>query len=124
MSQSFVVRLVVLCALCSFAFAATACGGSDPVPQQNNAQQTSAPKDRSIVMYQFKFNPNTLTIPAGTKVTFQNKDPERHNVNIAALNVDHNVDPNQSWSHTFSTKGEFAVSNRFSQAMSLTLIVE
>ncbi len=124
MSKTLVGRIVTLCVIGSFALTAVACGGKDQVPDSNVQQGSNAPKDRSVVMYQFKFNPNTLTVPAGTTVTFSNKDPEAHNINIPALNVDHSVEPNQSWSHTFTTTGEFAVGNRFTQSMSMTLIVQ
>lgn len=124
MSKTLVGRIVTLCVLGCFALTAVACGGKDEVPDKGVQQGSNAPKDRSVVMYQFKFNPNTLTVPAGTTVTFSNKDPEAHNISIPALNVDNSVEPNQSWSHTFTTTGEFAVSNRFSQAMSMTLIVQ
>jgi len=101
-----------------------ACGGGDSVPDDSAAQSSNAPESRSVVLYQYRYNPSTLTIPAGTSVTFKNRDPERHNISIAALNVDQNLDANQEWSYTFDTTGEFAVSNRFSDRMQLTIVVE
>lgn len=101
-----------------------ACGGGDSVPDDSAAQSSNAPESRSVVLYQYRYNPSTLTVPAGTSVTFKNRDPERHNISIAALNVDQNLDANQEWSYTFDTTGEFAVSNRFSDRMQLTIVVE
>ena len=124
--SKIMTRTSALVVMVLLALTAVACGGGNqPVPDQPAAKEAPAPKDRSVVLYQYKFNPNTLTIPAGTKVTFKNKDPERHNINIAALNVDENLDPNQTFTYTFDTRGEFAVSNRFANnPMKLTIIVE
>lgn len=91
----------------------------DEEPTRAQAQES-----RTVVMYQYRYNPNSLRISSGTTVVFQNRDPEAHNVNIAALNIDENVAPNTEWSYTFSTRGEFAVGNRFSEGMRLDIVVE
>lgn len=84
-----------------------------------------APQKKEVALYQYRFNPNTLTIPVGTTVVFKNKDPERHNVRIAALNIDQMIDSGQSWKYKFATKGEFAVDNRLAtNPMSMTIVVE
>lgn len=125
MSKSLTVRIAGIALIACFGLVSTACGGkqtaADPAPTQQHTQEAKA---RSIVLYQYGFHPQTLTIPAGTTITFKNRDPERHNINIAALNVDQNLEPSGEWTYTFNTKGDFAVTNRFSQAMKLTLIVE
>lgn len=118
-------RFTALAIALSFALFAFACGGSgSSVPDEQPTQQAQPQETRTVVMYQYRFNPNSLTIPAGTTVVFQNRDPEAHNVNIPALNVDQNVGPNAEWSHTFSTRGEFAVGNRFSDGMRLDINVQ
>ncbi|MFU8803837.1 MAG: cupredoxin domain-containing protein [Bradymonadaceae bacterium] len=125
MSRSVLIRFAVVTLIAGFGLVSAACGGkqtaADAPPTQQAAPEAKA---RSIVLYQYGFHPNTLTIPVGTTITFKNRDPERHNINIAALNVDHNLEPSAEWTHTFGTTGEFAVTNRFSQAMKLTLVVE
>ena len=84
-----------------------------------------APQTKEVMLYQYRFNPNSLSISVGTTVKFTNKDPERHNVRIAALNIDEMVDTGASWSHTFDTKGEFAVDNRLAtNPMAMTIVVE
>lgn len=84
-----------------------------------------APQTKEVMLYQYRFNPNSLTVSVGTTVNFVNKDPERHNVRIAALNIDQMVDSGQSWSHKFDTKGEFAVDNRLAtNPMAMTIVVE
>lgn len=120
----FAAKAMSIAMLVSLMAFTAACGGGDTVPDDSAAQSSNAPESRSVVLYQFRYNPSSLTIPAGTTVTFKNRDPERHNINIAALNVDQNLDANQEWSYTFDTTGEFAVSNRFDDRMQLTVIVE
>ncbi len=123
MFKHLVSRITALGLATSFVLFALACGGSDPVPDEQ-ATETQAQESRTVVMYQYRFNPTSVTVAAGTTITFQNRDPEAHNLNIPALNVDHNVDPNQEWSYTFDTRGEFAVGNRFSDGMKLDVTVQ
>ena len=123
MFKHLVSRIAALGLASSLLLFALACGGSDPVPDEP-ATETQAQESRTVVMYQYRFNPTSVTVAAGTTITFQNRDPEAHNLNIPALNVDHNVDPNQEWSYTFDTRGEFAVGNRFSDGMKLDVTVQ
>lgn len=102
---------------------AVACGGSDPAPDADTTQ--AAPESKDVNLFGYKFNPNSLTVPAGTTVVFNNKDPENHNVTISALGIDEVIEPGQSFSFTFTTTGEFAVSNRLvSNPMSATITVQ
>lgn len=105
----------------------TACGGGDEAQKEDEtAKETPAAAEaKEVTLYQYRFNPNTMTIPAGTTVEFTNKDPDRHNVSIPTLNIDQNLAAGESFSHTFETTGEFAVSNRFaSRPMKMTITVE
>lgn len=115
---------IMMLALIFCALGLTACKKKQEVPDETVSEQP-APMQKEVALYQYRFNPNTLSIPAGTTVVFKNKDPERHNVRIAALNVDQMVDAGQSWSYTFDTSGEFAVDNRLAtNPMSMTIVVE
>lgn len=117
------LRILALLIVFSAASATIACGGSD-APADGAATEPVA-EQASMVLYQYKFNPNTLSISAGTTVVFENKDAERHNVTIPALNVDQMVDSGQSWEYTFNTTGEFALENRLSNApMTATIKVQ
>ena len=103
----------------------TGCKKKQEVPDQPVTEEAPAPQQKEVALYQYRFNPNTLTVPAGTTVVFKNKDPERHNVRIAALNIDQMVEAGESWSYTFETTGEFAVDNRLAtNPMSMTIVVE
>lgn len=104
-------------------FGIIGCGTTDTVPDQPVTPQGSE-EDRTIVLYQYRFNPNSLHVEEGTTVVFENRDPETHNVTIAALNINEDIAPNETFSHTFETRGEFAVGNRNSDGMRLDLTVE
>ena len=117
-------RLSALLLIASLALFALACGGSSATVPDQPATEAQPQQDRTVVLYQYRFNPNALTVPSGTTIVFQNRDPESHNLNIPALNIDQNIQPNQEWSHTFNTRGEFAVGNRFSDGMRLDIIVQ
>ena len=92
---------------------------------KNERLEAAAPANKTMALFKYRFQPNTLSIPAGTTVVFENKDPEKHNVTIAALNVDQMIEPGQSWSYTFNTTGEFALTNRLStNPMNATINVQ
>jgi plastocyanin len=105
-----------------------ACGSSEPATTDEGTTATEQPaqsQTKEVVLYQYQFNPNTLTVPAGTTIKFTNKDPDQHNVSIPALNIDQTLAAGESFEHTFSTTGEFAVSNRFATSpMKMTLVVQ
>ena len=122
----------LLLGVMTLALTLAACGGSkttpDPAPYNpppDNTNTAPAPQAKTVMLYNYRFNPNTLTIPAGTVVTFRNKDPERHNVNIQQLNVDQMVDPQGSFSYTFNARGSYTVVNRLANTpMQITIIVQ
>ncbi|MFW5968582.1 MAG: cupredoxin domain-containing protein, partial [Persicimonas sp.] len=59
------------------------------------------------------------------QIAFTNKDPDRHNVSIPALDIDEDVSAGETFTHTFETGGEFAVSNKRSERpMRMTIVVE
>jgi plastocyanin len=119
-------RTMMLALVCSALAFTTACKKKQQeVPDQPVTESAPAPQKKEVALYQYRFNPNTLTVPVGTTVVFKNKDPERHNVRIAALNIDQMIDAGQSWNYKFDTKGEFAVDNRLAtNPMSMTIVVE
>lgn len=125
MSARFSSSLATVALISSLILFSLACGGSDPVPDESVAEAPEAEQQsQRVVMYQYRFNPTSLEVSSGTEVIFQNRDPEPHNINIPALDVDQNIEPNQEWSYTFDTAGEFAVGNRFSDGMRLDVTVD
>ncbi|MFB6263071.1 MAG: cupredoxin domain-containing protein [Bradymonadaceae bacterium] len=108
---------------------AVGCGKEDgqQVPDENPTADRTSPEPvvEEVTLYDYRFSPESLTIPRGGKVTFRNKDPETHNVTIAALDVDRDLEPGETWTRTFETTGEFAVENQaVESSMKMTIIVE
>lgn len=122
MSQRLVARLTALALVGSLMLFALACGGSDTVPDQQ-VNDSQAQQTREVNLYQYRFNPSSIEVTQGTTVIFKNRDTEAHNINIPALGVDQSIQPNQEWSYTFSSRGEYAVGNRFSNDMRLDVTV-
>lgn len=107
-------------------FVLSACGGSETPPDVtpvDNGPVAPVVQQRNVTMYKFRFNPNTLTVPAGSTVTFLNRDPAQHNVSISALNVDQMIAPSKSWSYTFANTGTYKVDNRLANNTSMTMTI-
>lgn len=120
-------RLFVLVALMTMTLGTTACGGGDDqvVDDQVPTTGPATPQTYEVVLFNYRFNPNTVTIPRGTTVVFRNKDAEKHNISIPALNIDQQIAQNGTWQYTFNTAGEFAVSNKFTDSpMRATIVVQ
>jgi plastocyanin len=123
---------LALSMLATLAFALSACGPSQPaggntVPDQTPVETNTAPAGvkKTIMLYNYKFNPNTLSVPAGSTIVFKNKDPEQHNVNIAALNIDRMLNSNESFEVSFPNPGTYEVINRLANTpMKFTLNVQ
>lgn len=124
MIQRLITRTLAVGLVGSLMLFSLACSSSDPVPDEEVAEAPEPAEDRPVVLYQYQFQPSSISVAPGTTVVFQNQDPESHNVNIPALDVDQNIEPNDEWSYTFDTEGDFAVGNRFSEGMKLDLTVE
>ena len=79
----------------------------------------------------FKFEPTTLTISAGTKVTFQNMDSTEHTVTNgkdgkADANplFDQSLPAGGSFDFTFTTAGTVNVTCKIHSSMNLTITVQ
>lgn len=70
------------------------------------AGAADAPQPAIVHIKNFMFVPATLTIPAGTKVTFINDDDEPHTVTATDKAFDSEaLDTHASWVHTFAKAG-------------------
>ncbi len=121
--MKFIKNLTLLMILGLSLSMTVGCGGGDKAADAAPTEQAAA--TATIKLSGYKFNPNTISITAGTIVTFMNEDPEVHNVRIPALNIDENIEPGASWTYTFATAGEFAVDNRMTESpMQATITVQ
>ena len=73
----------------------------------------------------FTFVPASLSVPAGTSVTFINDDDEPHTVTAIDKSFDSEaIDTHESWKHTFAKTGTFAYFCEMHPMMKATLIVK
>ena len=71
-----------------------------------NAEQAASP---NVKIDNFSFGPATLTVSAGTTVTWTNRDDTPHTVAAKDRTFKSKVmDTDESYSFTFSTPGEYA----------------
>ena len=63
----------------------------------------------AVTIKDYAFTPATLTVPAGTTVTWTNNDPVPHTATASDGSFDSgNLNPGQSFSFTFATPGSFS----------------
>lgn len=77
--------------------------------QRSDANQAVQTEDNAVIIQDFKYGPETITVKAGTTVTWTNQDTIRHNVV-----TDGEDGPNgpllaqgESYSFTFDTPGTY-----------------
>jgi plastocyanin len=69
---------------------------------------TSGPGANEVFIQGIAFNPATITVAAGTTITWTNKDPITHTVTSDSKLWDSgSVGPNGTFSFTFATAGTF-----------------
>ncbi len=88
--------------------AAPAAMGDMEMSQQGKKPVAGKPGNNEIFIDNFSFSPSSLTIPAGTKLTWTNKDDVPHNV----INTDNKfaspvLDTDQKFSFTFEKAGDY-----------------
>jgi plastocyanin len=82
----------------------------------------SSPATFSVHMKDFAFDPGTLKIHAGDRVTFQNDDDATHNVTADAFQSG-DIGSGKSWSYTFSKAGTYTYACTYHDGMKGTIIV-
>jgi plastocyanin len=87
--------------------------------------QSAAPSG-SISIDNFTFNPPTLTVKAGTKVTWTNKDDIPHGIGSAnnAFTRSKALDTDDSFSFTFATPGTYQYFCYIHPHMTGTIVVQ
>lgn len=95
------------------------------VPLAAAADAAAAPAADRIVIDQFMFQPTTLTIKAGSTVTWLNKDEEPHTVvSASGLFRSAALDTNDRFSFTFSKPGTYAFVCSIHPQMIGTIVVQ
>ena len=78
-----------------------------------------------ITIENYEFNPATLTVPAGTSVTWTNRDDDPHTV-TSSENVfaSPGLDIDETFSYTFSTPGTYTYHCNLHPHMTGTIVVK
>jgi plastocyanin len=94
---------------------ATSCGSSNSTPTSpsngNNTNNSGTPVtivSGARALTTTAYNPNPVTISAGTTVTWTNQDSTTHTATSDSGVFNGNVGPGQQFSFTFANKGTFA----------------
>jgi len=88
-------------------------------------QSQAAPDASSIVMKNFDFSPMSITVPAGTTVTWQNLDGEPHTVvSIDGLFRSGALDQDEKFAFKFDKPGRYRYSCSIHPRMMGTVIVK
>jgi plastocyanin len=77
----------------------------------------------SVQIKQFAFIPGTLTVPAGTTVTWTNADDETHTVTDKAY-TSTGLEHNGTYSHRFTTPGTYTYFCMLHPHMTATVVVQ
>lgn len=108
-------------------------GTATDAPTDDPPEATDAPADgeASVRIASSVFNPNRLTIAAGTTVVFTNDDALPHTITHGTNGqaeddpyVNEQVSPGGTVSVTFDEAGTFAITCRIHPTMNMTITVE
>jgi plastocyanin len=115
-SRRLAWRPIVVAAAAAVAVLVLAACGSSASSSTSSAASTAGGPTASVTIQNFAFTPQTLTVKAGTTVTWTNNDSAPHTVTSAdAISTSANttslfngsVNPGQTFSYTFTKAGTY-----------------
>jgi plastocyanin len=137
MSTTVIPRPVLLACLLLCAAALAACGASGGSPAASTAASEAAPSEAApseapaagggdaVTIQNFAFGPASLSVAAGTTVTWTNSDSAPHTATGDDGSFDSsNIAPGATFSHAFETAGTFAYHCSLHPNMTGTIEVE
>lgn len=88
-------------------------------------KSSDLPGANEVFMQGMAFTPSTITVSAGTTITWTNNDGVIHNVtsNTAGLFSSGSISPNGTYSHLFSTPGTFPYKCTLHPSMTGSVVV-
>jgi plastocyanin len=105
----------------------TACssGGNSTISSTTTEKATSSASANAVAIANFAFSPTTLTVKAGTTVTWTNSDSATHTVTSDNGVFDSGSMANgKTYSFTFNQTGTFPYHCTFHPSMKATVIVQ
>ena len=137
MSSIGVPRPILLVGLLVCAAALAACGGSGSTPAASVAASAAAPSAAApseapaagggdaVTIKNFAFGPASLSVAAGSSVTWTNDDSTAHTVTADDGSFDSSsIAPGSTFSQTFDTAGTFAYHCSIHPNMTATIEVQ
>lgn len=120
---AFVAALVLAIAACS-----SGAGSTTPAAAPSAAPSAQAPGGASgsngVEIKDLAFNPASITVKAGSKVTWTNNDSATHTVTLDDNSVDSgDVNAGSTFDHAFTTAGTFAYHCKIHSSMHGTVVV-
>lgn len=99
-----------------------------PSPQQPSTQQPAAQppttaEANAVTIQNFAFNPGTLTVKQGAKVTWTNQDATTHKIKSDTFNSG-DLNQGDTFVFTFQDKGSFEYSCAIHPSMTGKIVVE
>jgi plastocyanin len=100
-------------------------GPMDNMASPSGAQSKMNPQPFRITIKDFSFGPTTTSVPTGTKVTWVNKDEERHKVvSVDEVFKSTAIDTDGEFSFVFNKPGTYKYFCSFHPRMVGTVVVE
>jgi plastocyanin len=123
--------LVTILVACSSATSASPSASASASASAAAGGSGAAASGQTVTLKNFAFSPTTLTVPAGTTVTFKNEDPTEHTVTngkdgkaAADAKFDEKLPTGQSVTVTFDTPGTYDVTCTIHSSMNMTVTVQ
>ena len=120
--NTFAGLLLIIC--CNFLIMSCSKGGSSGYGSTNNTGGTTSSSGNTVSMYNMQFGTGSITVKAGTTVTWTNADNMIHDV-IAddASFKSADMKYGDTYTHTFDTKGTYAYHCSYHSGMKGTVVV-
>lgn len=116
------IRLALAILILLFLPALVSLGCKSSTEQKPRRNETPG-KEVSIDISNFKFNPGSLSVDKGEKVTWTNNDSTTHTVTADSGDFDKELNPGEKYSKTFNETGTFSYKCSLHPSMTAEIIV-
>ena len=132
MRYQFRARLVIpavtglaILAGCGGPTSATTPAAAESMPPAAGSGQDAPVATNTVAIQNFAFSPATVTVKAGTTITWTNRDFDAHTVTAMSAGSFHSptLNTGQSFQHTFTTLGRFGYLCTIHPFMTATVVV-
>jgi len=106
MNRKLVLVMTGLLLLSLIAFAGCGKKTQTTTPKTNTGTTTSTTSGNTVTAKNFSFDPQELTVTAGTEVTFKNKDSATHTFTGTDFDSG-DIQAGGEFKHTFATAGSY-----------------